>query len=73
MAEDMNFKAWLARNNITQTEIAKYLGISRTEMANKLYGRSHFTIPQIKKLKEKYDISTDIFLADVLPNGNTGE
>lgn len=70
MAEDMNFKAWMARNNIKQQEIVDYLGISRTEMYNKLHGRSNFTMPQIKKLKEKYDISADIFLVDALPNGN---
>ena len=71
--DDMNFKAWLSRNNITQKEVASYLGISRTEMGNKIRGRSNFTLPQIKALKEKYDINTDIFLVDVLANGNTGK
>ena len=70
---DMDFKAWLARNNVTQGEIARYLGISRNEVGNKVHGRSNFTIPQIRKLKERYDIDTDIFLANVLPNGNTEE
>lgn len=61
----MNFRAWLALHHITQLEVARYLGISKTEIYNKTHGRSNFTLEQIKKLNEKYGVSADLFLVDV--------
>lgn len=62
MADDMNFKAWLARNNITQREVASVLDISENALRVKLNGNGNFTLPQIRKLHEKYGVSADIFL-----------
>ena len=66
LGEKMNFKAWLALNNIKQLEVARFLGISNTEIYNKMHGKSNFTLEQIKKLHDKYGVSADIFLVDML-------
>lgn len=62
MPEKLNFKAWLAMNRISQTEVAKVLGVTLQAVNSKVNGRSDFTLKQIKKICETYDISADIFL-----------
>lgn len=62
MPEKLNFKAWLALNRISQTEVAKVLGVTLQAVNSKVNGRSDFTLKQIKKICETYDVSADIFL-----------
>jgi putative transcriptional regulator len=62
MPEKLNFKAWLAMNRISQTEVAKVLGVTLQAVNSKVNGKSDFTLKQIKKICETYDVSADIFL-----------
>ena len=62
MGEQMTFKSWLVQHNITQTELAKQLGISVTMVNAKVNGKSEFTLSQIRKICQIYDLSADIFL-----------
>ena len=59
---EISFKAWAVTNNVKQAEIADLLGISYTAVNAKLNGRSMWSLPQIKKICTKYNISADIFL-----------
>lgn len=62
MNQALNFKGWMAQNNITQSEIAELLGISLTSMCQKANGKKEFTLPQVRIICAKYGISADIFL-----------
>ena len=39
-----------ANNRMTQKQLAKLLGISEKSMTNKIYGRTEFTLSEIKKI-----------------------
>lgn len=62
MPEQLRFKAWLVVNNVTQTELAKVLGLTLQAVNSKVNGKTDFTLKQIKKICETYDVSADIFL-----------
>ncbi len=62
MPEQLRFKAWLVVNNVTQTELAKVLGLTIQAVNSKVNGKTDFTLKQIKKICETYDVSADIFL-----------
>ena len=62
MTEVMTFKAWLAANDISQKEIAELLGLSQQSVYLKTNGKTDFSLPQIKKICDKYGVSADIFL-----------
>lgn len=61
---DITFKAWLVNNGISQTELAKLLGVSFTAVNAKVNGRSQWTLPQVKKICTKYNLSADIFVRE---------
>lgn len=58
----LSFKGWLAENNVSQTEIAKELGLSIQSVNLKVNGKSNFTLPQVAKLIDKYGMDAEIFL-----------
>lgn len=58
----LKFKAWLAEHRISQKEIMILLNLSTTSINKKVNGKEDFTLPQIRKICEKYGISSDIFL-----------
>lgn len=55
----LKFKGYCAANGIKQSEIAEVLGINVTNVNEKLNGKQPFTLEQVKKLCEKYQISAD--------------
>lgn len=57
----MKFKAWLVENNISQRELAAFLGISVVAVNRKLNGSEDFTVKQIRAICEKYGLSADEF------------
>lgn len=58
----LGFKGWMAENHVTQTELAKLLGLSVQSAHLKVNGKVPFTISQIAKICDTYKISADIFL-----------
>lgn len=58
------FKLWLKDNKIVYRDLAKELGLSEAAVAFKLNGVSDFTITEIKKIVEIYNLSYDIFFED---------
>lgn len=62
MTETMTFKAWLVINKVSQRELADLLGLSQQSVYLKVNGKTDFTLPQIKKICDKYGVSADIFL-----------
>ena len=59
---ELKFKAWIVANRITQTEIAKILGVTLQAVNSKVNGKSDFTLKQIKKICETYNCPADILL-----------
>ena len=57
----LKFKAWLVENNIKQKDVADLLEISIENLNAKVNGRQNFTLSQVKKLCETYNISADLF------------
>lgn len=60
--KNLKFKGWLAENGIKQKEIAELLGIDISNLNEKVNGKQEFTVPQIRTICQKYNISADIFL-----------
>ena len=55
----LKFKGYCAERGIKQTEIAKILGITVSNVNMKLNGKQPFSLAQVKKLCEHYKISAD--------------
>lgn len=55
----LKFKGYCAERGIKQSEIARVLNISVSNVNMKLNGKQPFTIAQVKKLCEHYRISAD--------------
>ena len=62
----LGFKGWMAANNLSQIELARELGLSIQSVNLKVNGKVPWTLEQITKICEKYDISADIFLPNRL-------
>lgn len=58
----LKFKAWMAENRISQKEIMELLDLSMTSINKKVNGKEDFTLPQIRIICDKYNISSEIFL-----------
>lgn len=60
-----NLKAEMGRKDITIEEISKLLGIHRNSVANKVNGRSRFTVDEAKVVKEVFfpNLSIDYLFA----------
>jgi putative transcriptional regulator len=71
MGQILSFKGWMAENNIRQSEIAELLDISLQSVNLKVNGKQDFTLMQVKKICERYNISADIFLPKGLRYSNT--
>ena len=59
---DLNFKAWLVINGITQRELAEVLGLSFQSVNKKVNGKEDFTLDQARKICKHYHISADLLL-----------
>jgi DNA-binding Xre family transcriptional regulator len=57
----LKFKAWLVEKEIKQKDVADLLGISVENLNKKVNGKQKFTLAQVKKICEKYNISADLF------------
>ena len=57
-----DFKAFLAKNNIQHKEVAEVLNITPQTLSMKMNGKMEFSVPQIRILCNKYNISADVFL-----------
>ena len=56
------FKGWCAAHGIKVKDIADLLDIHIKNASEKMNGKQEFTLPQVKKICETYNISADIFL-----------
>ncbi|CAK7045609.1 helix-turn-helix transcriptional regulator [Phascolarctobacterium sp.] len=50
------------RNGITQTEFAKFLGISQTHLSNVESGRVMLSLKRLLKIKRRFDCTLDELL-----------
>ena len=62
----MNFKGWLRSNNLTYTDVSEVLGISKATLSAKINGTSDFFLSEVKVLKNRYNLSYDIFFDHVV-------
>lgn len=56
---NLKFKGFMAEHGIKQNEIAELLEIDVANVNQKVNGKQDFTLPQIRKICEKYGISAD--------------
>lgn len=59
---NLNFKAWLVINGITQRELAEVLGISFQSVNKKVNGKEDFTMDQARKICKHYNVSADLLV-----------
>lgn len=55
------FKGWLRENNITYAEVGEVIGRDEVTVCSKINGQSDFLLNEIKMLKKKYRLNSDIF------------
>lgn len=61
MMEYRNLKGELAKNNISNTQVAEALGVHINTITNKLEGRSSFSIEEAFKIKSCLLPSCDLY------------
>lgn len=59
---NLDFKGWLVTQGISQTEVAKLLGVTIQSVNAKLNGKREFSISQIRVLCSHYGVNPQIFL-----------
>lgn len=57
--DTLKFKGYCAANGIKNDDIARLLGIGKSAISQKMNGRKLFTLAQVKKICEYYNISAD--------------
>ena len=57
----LKLKGQLAEKGIKQKELARLLGITVTTLSRKINGQAHFTVFEVNKICQEYDLSPDIF------------
>ena len=72
MQQTLNFKGWMAANRVKISDIAALLGVSYQSAYMKVNGKGNFTLSQISKICQRYNISADIFLPQELRYSNKG-
>lgn len=55
-----NLEAELKRKNVTQSELAKVLGISSNTISRKMNGESEFTLREVMKIKKTLGVSIPV-------------
>lgn len=59
-----NLNAEIARRNLKTSDIAKLLGVSVKTAANKLAGRTEFTLSEVKKIASLFPNVSIAYLFD---------
>lgn len=49
-----NLRNEMAKNKITQTRIAKFLGVSQNSLNMKIMGKTDFTMEEATKIQKEY-------------------
>ena len=55
-----NLEAEISRKNISKSELAEHIGISPSTLYQKLNGKSKFTLPEAKKIREALGINASL-------------
>ena len=58
------FKGWLRSNGLTYADLALVLGLNETTISLKMNGQSDFFLSEIKIIKKRYRLDSDIFFTD---------
>ena len=49
-------------NHVTQRDLAHELGVSEQTISDKFHGRSNFTLRDVSRIADFFDVSTDLVL-----------
>ena len=49
-------------NHVTQRDLAHELGVSEQAISDKVHGRSNFTLRDVSRIADFFDVSTDLVL-----------
>lgn len=58
------FKGWLRENGLTYADLAFDLGLSEATISLKINGQSDFYLSEIRLIKKKYHLESDIFFTN---------
>ena len=59
---ELIFKGWMAAHNISQRELAEFLGVSYTTINKKVNGKEDFSMAQARAIRAHYGCSAEVFL-----------
>lgn len=62
MGKVFSLKVLRAKRELLQKDVAKILGITTTCYVNKENGKSQFTMKEILKLSEFFNVTTDVII-----------
>ena len=57
-----HIKRLMKENHITQRDLAHELGVSEQAISDKFHGRSNFTLRDIARIADYFDVSVDSIL-----------
>ncbi len=49
-------------NHVTQRDLARELGVSEQAISDKFHGRSNFTLRDVSRIADFFDVSTDFVI-----------
>lgn len=58
------FKGWLRENGLTYADLALVLGLNEATISLKINGQSDFYLSEIRLIKKKYHLKSNIFFTD---------
>ena len=59
-----SFKGWLRGNGVVYADIARLIGVNVATVSMKINGQSDFSLSEIQKIKDTYNLDSEIFFTD---------
>ena len=57
-----NIRRLLRAHHLKQRDLAEVLGVSEQAISDKFHGRSNFTLRDVSRIADFFDVSTDLVL-----------
>lgn len=61
-----DFKGWLRSNRLTYSDLAVLLGLNEATISLKINGQSDFSLSEIQRIKNTYNLKSDIFFTSTV-------
>lgn len=57
-----NVRAWMARRNVEQQDLAQVLGKSNAAISDRVNGKTHFRIDELQRVAHRLEVTLDQLL-----------